>query len=73
MHSLDFIYLACYGSGFQHFFICSQRIFFLLQIVITLEIYGVKKIVGIPFGYRGFSDKELTEMPVSFFSACTKL
>ncbi|XP_041001486.1 ATP-dependent 6-phosphofructokinase 5, chloroplastic-like [Juglans microcarpa x Juglans regia] len=35
------------------------------QIVITLEIYGVKKIVGIPFGYRGFSDKELSEMPLS--------
>ncbi|KAM3709627.1 hypothetical protein ACJW30_02G187100 [Castanea mollissima] len=35
------------------------------QIVITLEIYGVKKIVGIPFGYRGFSAKELNEMPLS--------
>ncbi|BAT74744.1 hypothetical protein VIGAN_01249100 [Vigna angularis var. angularis] len=35
------------------------------QIVITLEIYGVKNIVGIPFGYRGFSDKELTEVPLS--------
>ncbi|XP_031375518.1 ATP-dependent 6-phosphofructokinase 5, chloroplastic-like isoform X1 [Punica granatum] len=35
------------------------------QVVITLEIYGVKKIVGIPFGYRGFSDNELTEMPLS--------
>ncbi|CAH2049452.1 unnamed protein product [Thlaspi arvense] len=35
------------------------------HIVITLEIYGVKKIVGIPFGYRGFSDKELKEMPLS--------
>ncbi|KAG5529570.1 hypothetical protein RHGRI_030082 [Rhododendron griersonianum] len=33
------------------------------QIVITLEIYGVKKIVGIPFGYRGFSDEDLSEMP----------
>lgn len=32
--------------------------------VITLEIYGVKNIVGIPFGYRGFGDEELTEMPV---------
>lgn len=39
-----------------------------LQIVITLEIYGVKKIVGIPFGYRGFSDSSLTEMPVSCFN-----
>lgn len=38
----------------------------LLQIVITLEIYGVKDIVGIPFGYRGFSD-EIAEMPVSGF------
>nr|KJB18251.1 hypothetical protein B456_003G042800 [Gossypium raimondii] len=35
------------------------------QIVITLEIYGVKNIVGIPFGYRGFSDKGLAEMPLS--------
>ncbi|KVI08670.1 Phosphofructokinase [Cynara cardunculus var. scolymus] len=34
------------------------------QIVITLEIYGVKKIVGIPFGYRGFG-KEIAEMPLS--------
>ena len=37
----------------------------LVQIVITLEIYGVKNIVGIPFGYRGFSEKELAEMTVS--------
>ncbi|TXG60111.1 hypothetical protein EZV62_014684 [Acer yangbiense] len=35
------------------------------HIVITLEIYGVKKIVGIPFGYRGFRDSDLTEMPLS--------
>lgn len=35
------------------------------QIVITLEIYGVKKITGIPFGYRGFSDKGVAEMPLS--------
>ncbi|XP_019182840.1 PREDICTED: ATP-dependent 6-phosphofructokinase 5, chloroplastic [Ipomoea nil] len=35
------------------------------HIVITLEIYGVKKIVGIPFGYRGFSDEDLAEMPLS--------
>ncbi|KAG0492419.1 hypothetical protein HPP92_005817 [Vanilla planifolia] len=32
------------------------------QIVITLEMYGVKKIMGIPHGYRGFS-KEEPEMP----------
>ncbi|KAL4313604.1 hypothetical protein AHAS_Ahas15G0001700 [Arachis hypogaea] len=35
------------------------------QLVITLEAYGVKKIVGIPFGYRGFSDKEFSEVPLS--------
>ncbi|CAM8921961.1 unnamed protein product [Rhodiola kirilowii] len=35
------------------------------QVVITLEIYGVKKIVGIPFGYRGFSDEDLGEMELS--------
>ncbi|KAM0012706.1 putative 6-phosphofructokinase [Helianthus debilis subsp. tardiflorus] len=34
------------------------------QIVITLEIYGVKKIVGIPFGYRGFGN-ELAEIPLT--------
>ncbi|KAF9626138.1 hypothetical protein IFM89_031265 [Coptis chinensis] len=35
------------------------------QIVITLDIYGVKNIVGIPFGYRGFYDKSLSEIPLS--------
>ncbi|KAL6846572.1 hypothetical protein ACP4OV_024020 [Aristida adscensionis] len=35
------------------------------QIVFTLEIYGVKNIVGIPFGYRGFFEKGLKEMPLS--------
>ncbi|CAI0419910.1 unnamed protein product [Linum tenue] len=35
------------------------------QVVITLEIYGVKSIVGIPFGYRGFSNSDLSEMPLS--------
>ncbi|KAL0698528.1 hypothetical protein Bca4012_054650 [Brassica carinata] len=32
------------------------------HIVTTLEIYGVKNVVGIPFGYRGFSDKNLPEL-----------
>ncbi|XP_072981834.1 ATP-dependent 6-phosphofructokinase 5, chloroplastic-like [Typha latifolia] len=35
------------------------------QIVFTLEIYGVKKIVGIPFGYHGFFEKSLEEIPLS--------
>jgi 6-phosphofructokinase 1 len=35
-----------------------------LQVVFTLETYGVKNIVGIPFGYRGFFEKGLKEMPV---------
>ncbi|KAF6175600.1 hypothetical protein GIB67_002738 [Kingdonia uniflora] len=35
------------------------------QIVITLEIYGVKKITGIPFGYRGFFDDGIPEMSLS--------
>ncbi|XP_031285412.1 ATP-dependent 6-phosphofructokinase 5, chloroplastic isoform X2 [Pistacia vera] len=35
------------------------------HIVITLEIYGVKNIVGIPFGYRGFCSKDLSGMPLS--------
>ncbi|KAF6154637.1 hypothetical protein GIB67_000521 [Kingdonia uniflora] len=35
------------------------------QIVLTLEVYGVKKIVGIPYGYRGFFDEGLPEVPLS--------
>ncbi|GAB2232124.1 hypothetical protein Drorol1_Dr00011147 [Drosera rotundifolia] len=35
------------------------------QIVITLEIYGVKNILGIPFGFRGFTDKGISEMPLT--------
>lgn len=37
-----------------------------LQIVFTLETYGVKNIVGIPLGYHGFffKKKDLKEMPV---------
>nr|XP_018683169.1 PREDICTED: ATP-dependent 6-phosphofructokinase 5, chloroplastic-like isoform X2 [Musa acuminata subsp. malaccensis]XP_018683171.1 PREDICTED: ATP-dependent 6-phosphofructokinase 5, chloroplastic-like isoform X2 [Musa acuminata subsp. malaccensis]XP_018683177.1 PREDICTED: ATP-dependent 6-phosphofructokinase 5, chloroplastic-like isoform X2 [Musa acuminata subsp. malaccensis] len=35
------------------------------QIVLTLEKYGVKNIVGIPYGYRGFSDEGLSEVPLS--------
>lgn len=35
------------------------------QIVVTLEIYGVKNIVGIPYGYRGFFNNGLQEMPLS--------
>jgi hypothetical protein len=49
----------------------SDSIMNVLQIVITLEIYGVTEIVGIPFGYRGFTDKELTEVQViSYLSSC---
>ncbi|XP_064993445.1 ATP-dependent 6-phosphofructokinase 5, chloroplastic-like isoform X2 [Musa acuminata AAA Group] len=35
------------------------------QIVLTLEKYGVKNIVGIPYGFRGFSDEGLSEVPLS--------
>ncbi|XP_031498832.1 ATP-dependent 6-phosphofructokinase 5, chloroplastic [Nymphaea colorata] len=35
------------------------------QIVITLEIYGVRNILGIPFGYRGFLDKNQPPIPLS--------
>uniref|UniRef100_A0A8R7QY50 Phosphofructokinase domain-containing protein n=1 Tax=Triticum urartu TaxID=4572 RepID=A0A8R7QY50_TRIUA len=35
------------------------------QVVFTLETYGVKNIVGIPFGFRGFFEKGLKEMPLS--------
>jgi 6-phosphofructokinase 1 len=33
-----------------------------------LEIYGVKNIVGIPFGYCGFFEKGLKEIPVRMLS-----
>jgi len=51
----------------HHFHSLMFPSFLALQIVITLEIYGVKNIVGIPFGYRGFTDKGLGEMPVSSY------
>lgn len=35
------------------------------QIVITLEIYGVKNIVGISYGYRGLFDEHLPEIKLS--------
>ncbi|PIA56288.1 hypothetical protein AQUCO_00700550v1 [Aquilegia coerulea] len=35
------------------------------QIVITLEIYGVKRIVGIPFGFRGFFEDGTPEISLS--------
>ena len=38
--------------------------FLWFQIVLTLEKYGVKNIVGIPYGFRGFSDEGLSEVPV---------
>ncbi|RWW01944.1 hypothetical protein BHE74_00016469 [Ensete ventricosum] len=41
--------------------------FLWLQIVLTLEKYGVKNIVGIPYGFRGFSDEGLSEVPVRTF------
>ncbi|KAK6928205.1 Phosphofructokinase domain [Dillenia turbinata] len=35
------------------------------QIVITLESYGVKNIIGIRHGYRGFFDEDLPEIQLS--------
>ncbi|KAG1334476.1 ATP-dependent 6-phosphofructokinase 5, chloroplastic [Cocos nucifera] len=35
------------------------------QIVFTLEKYGVTKIIGIPFGYRGFFEEGLPEIQLS--------
>lgn len=35
------------------------------HIVITLETYGVKNINGISYGYRGFFDENLPEIPLS--------
>ncbi|XP_039069702.1 ATP-dependent 6-phosphofructokinase 5, chloroplastic-like [Hibiscus syriacus] len=42
------------------------------QIALTLEIYGVKNIVGIPFGYCGFSDKDLAEMAITIADSSPK-
>lgn len=38
-----------------------------MQIVITLELYGVKNIIGIQYGYRGFFDQDLPEIEVRAF------
>ncbi|KAL9670590.1 hypothetical protein QQ045_008143 [Rhodiola kirilowii] len=35
------------------------------QIVFTLDLYGVKNIVGIQYGYRGFFDEDLPEILLS--------
>ncbi|XP_026402429.1 ATP-dependent 6-phosphofructokinase 5, chloroplastic-like isoform X2 [Papaver somniferum] len=35
------------------------------QIVLTLEVYGVQKIFGIQYGYRGFFEESLPEIPLS--------
>uniref|UniRef100_A0A5B7CCD3 ATP-dependent 6-phosphofructokinase n=1 Tax=Davidia involucrata TaxID=16924 RepID=A0A5B7CCD3_DAVIN len=35
------------------------------QIVFTLELYGVKQIVGIQYGYRGFFDEVVPEIALS--------
>lgn len=35
------------------------------QIVFTLELYGVNRIVGIQYGYRGFFDQDLPEIELS--------
>ncbi|MCL7043950.1 hypothetical protein MKW94_004543 [Papaver nudicaule] len=35
------------------------------QIVLTLEVYGVKNIIGIQYGYRGFFEESLPEIPLS--------
>ncbi|KAI3985882.1 hypothetical protein MKX01_026668 [Papaver californicum] len=35
------------------------------QIVLTLEVYGVQEIFGIQYGYRGFFEQSLPEIPES--------
>ncbi|MCO5579551.1 hypothetical protein L7F22_033408 [Adiantum nelumboides] len=36
-----------------------------LQIVFTLEVYGVHEVVGIQYGFRGFADKSLQPVPLN--------
>lgn len=51
--------------------LCSLILILLwLQIVLTLEKYGVKNIVGIPFGYRGFFERGLSEILVRTTTFC---
>jgi hypothetical protein len=38
----------------------------MVQIVISLEVYGVKSILGIQYGFKGFVDKNHPPIVVSF-------
>jgi hypothetical protein len=38
----------------------------MMQIVISLEVYGVKSILGIQYGFRGFVDNNHPPIMVSF-------
>lgn len=41
-----------------------------LQIVLTLDVYGVKRMLGITYGYRGFFEESLEPIVVSVSVLC---
>lgn len=43
----------------------SRGFFSDLQIVLTLDVYGVKSTLGITYGYRGFFEEALEPIVVS--------
>jgi hypothetical protein len=47
----------------MHLPICGK---IMMQIVISLEVYGVKSILGIQYGFKGFVDKNHPPIMVSF-------
>lgn len=48
-------------SGSRYLSMCGA------QIVYTLEIYGVTEILGIQYGFRGFSDPKVRPIAVSSY------
>jgi 6-phosphofructokinase 1 len=61
----SFLYLPLPNFSYRSEYSYLKCNVLFLKIVFTLEKYGVKNIVGIPFGYRGFTEKGLSEIPVS--------
>jgi hypothetical protein len=47
----------------MHLPICGK---IMMQIVISLEVYGVKSILGIQYGFKGFVDNNHPPIMVSF-------
>jgi hypothetical protein len=56
------IYFVCIFVP-MHLSICGK---IMMQIVISLEVYGVKSILGIQYGFKGFVDNNHPPIMVSF-------